>query len=260
MLVLLHRAALFRSSCERIPDGSLASDPRPVIASQSACAGVATLLLHITAYQLRLHQPSGGTLKGGTMKRVMSRAIVAAAFAVSCAVASAAAAQEVVGRRDALQLFEERVAAYAELHQRLDAVFPPWEPSADMHLIDRRRTYLASAIKANRRNAQQGDIFEPAVAAALRGIAAEALRGVDVDLLLRGLYEECEAPADYRPQVHAGYPHWATHEMPFALLTALPTLPKGLHYRLIDHDLLLWDPDSNLIIDVLPDALPRAGS
>ncbi len=30
--------------------------------------------------------------------------------------------------------------------------------------------------------------------------------------------------------------------------------------RLIDHDLLLWDVDADVIIDVLPDALPRAGS
>jgi hypothetical protein len=194
------------------------------------------------------------------MKRVMSRAIVAAALAVSGAGVSAAAAQDAGGQREALRLFDERVAAYAELHQRLDAVFPPWQPSNDVHLIDRRRAYLASAIRRERHGAQQGDIFEPAVAAAVRSIVADALRGVDVEQLLRGLYEECEAPAGYRAHVHAGYPHWATHEMPVVLLAALPTLPPGIFYRLIDHDLLLWDADANLIIDVLPDALPGAGS
>ena len=126
---------------------------------------------------------------------------------------------------------------------------PPWELA-----------YLARAIKAKRPNARQGDVFESAVATALRGVIADALRGVDVEFLLRGLYEECEMPAGYRPQVNAGYPHWATHEMPFVLLTRLPALPTGINYRLIDHDLLLWDVDANLIIDVLPDALPRAGS
>jgi hypothetical protein len=129
-----------------------------------------------------------------------------------------------------------------------------------MHLIDVRRAYLARAIKAKRLDARQGDIFEPAVATAVRGVIAEALREVDVDLLLRGLYEDCEMPPGYRPQVNAGYPHWATHEMPFVLLARLPALPTGINYRLIDHDLLLWDVDANLIIDVLPDALPRAGS
>ena len=88
----------------------------------------------------------------------------------------------------------------------------------------------------------------------------EVLRGVDVELLLRGLYEACERPTGYRPQVNSGYPDWATQEMLPVLLAALPELPAGIYYRLIDHDLLLWDVDADVIIDVLPDALPRAGS
>jgi hypothetical protein len=192
------------------------------------------------------------------MNRVWSHAFVAAALAASSVGISAAAGQDV--GRDGLQLFAERVAAYAELHQRVDAVFPPWKATDDVDSIFRRRAYLASAIKAERPDARQGDIFEPSAAAALRGIVADALRNVDVEFMLQGLYEECEMPAGYRAQVNAGYPKWATQEMPFVLLTALPGLPAGIQYRLIDHDLLLWDIDANLIVDVLPEALPRAGS
>jgi hypothetical protein len=192
------------------------------------------------------------------MNRVWSHAFVAAALAASSVGISAAAGQDV--GRDGLQLFAERVAAYAELHQRVDAVFPPWKATDDVDSIFRRRAYLASAIKAERPDARQGDVFEPSAAAALRGIVADALRNVDVEFMLQGLYEECEMPAGYRAQVNAGYPKWATQEMPFVLLTALPGLPAGIQYRLIDHDLLLWDVDANLIVDVLPDALPRAGS
>jgi hypothetical protein len=193
------------------------------------------------------------------MNGILSRALVAVAFVVS-GLGVSAAAQDVDGHRDVLQVFDQRVAAYAELHQRVDAVFPPWEPSEDMHLIELRRAYLASTIRRERRNAQQGDIFEPAVAAAVRGIIANALRGMDVDLLRRDLYDECEMPTGYRPQMLAGYPHWATHEVPSVLLAVLPSLRAGIYYRLIGDDLLLWDADANLIIDVLPDALPRAGS
>jgi hypothetical protein len=193
------------------------------------------------------------------MNRVWSQAIVAAALAASSVGISAAAGQD-AGRGDGLQRFAERVAAYAELHQRVDAVFPPWQVTNDVDGIFRRRAYLAAAIRAERPNARQGDIFEPSAVAALRGVVADALRSVDVEFMLQGLYEECEMPAGYRVQVNAGYPTWATHEMPFVLLTALPELPAGIQYRLIDHDLLLWDVDANLIVDVLPDALPRAGS
>jgi hypothetical protein len=192
------------------------------------------------------------------MNRVWSHAFVAAALAASSVGISAAAGQDV--GRDGLQLFAERVAAYAELHQRVDAVFPPWKATDDVDSIFRRRAFLASAIKAERPDARQGDVFEPSAAAALRGIVADALRNVDVEFMLQGLYEECEMPAGYRAQVNAGYPKWATQEMPFVLLTALPGLPAGIQYRLIDHDLLLWDIDANLIVDVLPEALPRAGS
>jgi hypothetical protein len=193
------------------------------------------------------------------MNRVWSRAIAAAALAASAVGVDAAAGQD-AGRRDGLQLFAQRVAAYAELHQRVDAVFPLWKPTDDIDSMFRRRANLAAAITAERPDARQGDIFEPSAADALRDLVAGALSGVDVEFLLQGLYEECEMPASYRPQVNAGYPGWATHEVPFVLLTALPVLPAGIQYRLIDHDLLLWDVDANLIVDVLPDALPRAGS
>ena len=194
------------------------------------------------------------------MTRLLSRATIAAAFAMSLVGTGVSAAPVIARGRDGLQIFAERVAAYADLHRRLDAVFPPWEPSYDMHLIDRRRAYLASAIRRERRDARQGDIFEPSAAAAFRGVIARTLAGIDVELWLQDLYEECEVPAGYRPQMNAGYPYWATHEMPIVLLDALPALPAGIVYRLIGHDLLLWDVDANLIIDVLPDALPRAGS
>lgn len=191
------------------------------------------------------------------MNGLLSCAIVAAAFAAG--VGAVAAPDGTVGR-DGLQVFAEHIAAYADLHHRLDAVFPAWEPSNDMHLIERRRAYLASALRRERPHARQGDIFEPSVAAAFRSRIAGALAGIDVELWLKDLYEECETPVGYHLQVNAGYPYWATHEMPIVLLDALPALPAGIVYRLIDHDLLLWDVDANLIIDVLPDALPRAGS
>ena len=194
------------------------------------------------------------------MTRVFSRATIAAVFAVSFVGTGVAAAPVTAGGRDGLQVFAERVATYAELHRRLDAVYPPWEPSNDLHMIEHRRAYLASAIRRERPDARQGDIFEPSAVAAFRGVIASALSGIDVEPWLQDLYEECEVPAGYRPQMNAGYPHWATHEMPIVLLDALPALPAGIVYRLIDHDLLLWDVDANLIIDVLPDALPRAGS
>ena len=191
------------------------------------------------------------------MNRVWSRTIVAVALAASTVGLNTVAAQPATG---ALPLFEGRIAAYAELHQRVDTIFPPWAPTDDAYGLVRRRAHLGAAIRAERAQAKQGEVFDAATAAAFRDIVADALRGVDVDVLLVDLYEGCEMPIGYRPEVNGSYPDWATHQMPFTLLVALPRLPGGIQYRLIDHDLLLWDVDADVIIDVLPDALPRAGS
>ena len=44
-------------------------------------------------------------------------------------------------------------------------------------------------------------------------------------------------------------------ELPPRLLQYLPELPPGIEYRLVQADLVLWDVDPEVIIDVLPDAL-----
>jgi len=57
-------------------------------------------------------------------------------------------------------------------------------------------------------------------------------------------------------RVHDTYPEWATHEVPMVVLERLPLLPDELEYRLIGRTLVLWDIDADLILDVLPDAIP----
>lgn len=158
------------------------------------------------------------------------------------------------------QIFEQRIGGYAALRQRAAASLPPLAPSDDVQWIEQQRADLAAAIIAARPNARQGNIFTSSVASAFRGIIRESLDGVDVAATLRDLHEECETPIGYRPQVNARYPSWATHEMPVVLLHALPALPKGLVYRLIDLNLVIWDVDADLIVDVLPDALLSPGS
>ena len=43
---------------------------------------------------------------------------------------------------------------------------------------------------------------------------------------------------------------------PLAVTAALPALPEGLQYKFIGRDLVLVDVDANVIVDVLPDAVP----
>jgi hypothetical protein len=42
-------------------------------------------------------------------------------------------------------------------------------------------------------------------------------------------------------------------------LTALPALPDGLEYRLVESDLVLWAAHANIVVNLCPDAILRAG-
>ena len=160
------------------------------------------------------------------------------------------------GPQSALATFGERTAAYAAVHRQVERRLPALEAAQTFHSLYRTRVMFARAIKAARPNGREGDIFTPAVGDAFRTIIARALSGIDSEAFLRNLYEDQETAPGFRPRVYDSYPEWATHEVPIVLLERLPLLPEELEYRLLDHDLILWDVDANLIIDVLPDAIP----
>jgi hypothetical protein len=43
---------------------------------------------------------------------------------------------------------------------------------------------------------------------------------------------------------------------PPSLLLNLPNLPKGYEYRFVGHNLVLFDVEANLIVDLIPDTIP----
>ena len=157
----------------------------------------------------------------------------------------------------ALGRFGEQLAAYAALRQQVDFSLPPaFERPRGVRAMLQTRAELACAIKAARPHARQGDFFSPAVVDIFRETIADALSGVDSDAFFASLYAEDAVPAGLPPRVHDTYPEWATHEVPLIVLERLPLLPDELDYRLIGRTLVLWDIDADLILDVLPDAIP----
>ena len=164
--------------------------------------------------------------------------------------------QETAADRAAvLKVFDERVVVYVALHRRCEQHLPPPDSSRSARSSLFRQVYLASAIKTARPKAQQGDIFTPPVADFFRDTIATALQEVDAADVLRN-----ETMLDFHPRVYDRYPDWATHEVPPIVLHRLPPLPDHVEYGLLDHDLVLWDVHADLIVDVLPDAIPRASS
>ena len=178
-------------------------------------------------------------------------------FALSAAVVAAVPQETEQAEAAALRAFDERIGEYAAIHRRLEGPLPPLRPSRSLRSVILNRKYLASAIKTARPHAREGDIFTPAVAPLFRGVINQTLQGRDAEAILRDLFEEHPPMQAFHPRVYDPYPDWATHEMPVILLQRLPPLPEDIEYRLIDHDLVLWDIHADLIVDVLRDAISR---
>jgi hypothetical protein len=69
-----------------------------------------------------------------------------------------------------------------------------------------------------------------------------------------------EVPKRTPPRVNANYPETAAlATVPPLILQRLQRLPDGIEYRFMGRDLILRDTKANLIVDVLPEAVPTVG-
>lgn len=159
-----------------------------------------------------------------------------------------------VDRETALRLFHERVEAHAALHRRLETPLLTLTPSRDMMKNYVARQLLADGIRKARRRARQGDIFTPGVAVVFRTMVAGALKGWDIEALLADLQSEPPDIDKGHLLVNEPLPDGVTHTVPGLLLHALPSLPDDVEYRIVDHDLVLWDIHADLVVDFLPNA------
>jgi hypothetical protein len=194
------------------------------------------------------------------MSRLRARGLRGLALVVGFLASGAAARGQVLCQTEAgdiaaLRSFNQAVAAYVEIHRRLDVGFRSlWIPSdPEVNVLASMR--LADAIRFERRSAARGDIFTPEVADLFRVRLAAADPG---DLTESGVSSGFDESAQRLPlpPVNSRL-MWAT-SVPLSgtLARALPVLPLELEYRLAGPVLLLVDVSANVVIDVLVDAWP----
>jgi hypothetical protein len=146
--------------------------------------------------------------------------------------------------------FRQRVAAYAQMRQRIinDLLEIGIDPTVD----DGKefRTRLALAIREARRQAQPGEIFCLEVAGPVRQVVWNTLQGAD-DIL-------SEVPEVASVRVNDFYPEGEPlATVPPSLIRRLDPLPEELQYRFLATSLILLDVDTSLIVDFIPDAFER---
>jgi hypothetical protein len=142
-------------------------------------------------------------------------------------VSTTATAQTAAERDRILHDFQQQVAAYSTGHHCLD-LFPG---------------ALNASTPAPR-------VFTPPVAVVFRQLIAAAINSGASGTAMRGV----NTPRDH-VSVLQPFPATALYGFPQLLADALPPLPEGLEYRLIDNDLVVRDADADVVVAVLRDAL-----
>ena len=156
----------------------------------------------------------------------------------------------------AIRQFDDAIAKYMALRQGLRAeVAGPVKDSSSSQ-VNNASDALAGAIQRSRRGAKAGSIFTASIAAVIKRRITDTVRTEKLAPVLADIDDDGNAgPA---PKVHLRLPVSAQMAtMPPALLNVLPPLPKELEYRIIGRDLVLRDVDASLIIDYVPNAVPR---
>ena len=177
--------------------------------------------------------------------------------AVGCGESRESQAPPAQTEQSPLAEFNRQVAAYVEIEKRAARPLGDADDTKAPAEITKREAALADAIRAARPNAKAGDIFTPPAAAVIKKVIADNYRH-SPDVRDTRKDAEIELP-DFTPVVNDAYPPtYPLATFPPTLLMVLPPLPDELEYRVVTHHLILRDVAANLIVDVLPNAVPGA--
>jgi hypothetical protein len=154
-----------------------------------------------------------------------------------------------------VQDFEKRVAGYVSLQKSLAKGLSSTKPTDEPQIILDRQRDLAGRIRVARRQARQGAIFSPEISKEFHRLLGFAREGQN-DAHIKKSLERAE-PVYLRLRVNDAYPAGIPlQSTPPTILMNLPLLPPDLEYRIAGHALVLRDTTANIVVDLIPDALP----
>lgn len=152
--------------------------------------------------------------------------------------------------------FEQRISKYESLKDQQNL---PAKRTASPDKLAQQRKEAAAKTETARPAAQQGDIFSPAIATYFRKQIAATMSGAE-GAKIRTSLRHAEPLPDLHLEVNAPYPkNVPLQSTPPSLLLNLPRLPKDLQYRVVGSTLVLYDETSNLVVDLVADAIVQVG-
>jgi len=150
----------------------------------------------------------------------------------------------------------EEIARYLAIHTDLRSEVPGPVPDSSARELNDASDMLFNAIRRARPRARQSDFFDADATRLITQRLRDALRSPSAAAALAGIDDE--RPAALRPQTYLRFPvanEMAT--MPPSLLRVLPRLPAELEYRIVGEYLVLRDVKAAMILDYIPNAVPR---
>jgi hypothetical protein len=155
----------------------------------------------------------------------------------------------------ALQDFERQIGDYVNLEKGLAKGTDVTKPTDQPHLILDRQRELARKIREARHDAKQGAIFTPAISNEFRRLLGIAMAGRNDGDIKKSLARS--EPVRLSLHVNETYPaEVPLQSTPPTILMNLPRLPPELEYRINGRALVLRDTNANLVVDLIPDAIP----
>ena len=152
--------------------------------------------------------------------------------------------------------FGKRVDAYMKLRKAMVDSVGDLDPTTSQAEITARATRLANGIIAARAQAKPGDIFTPEVSALVATLIKQEYSRRPDSVQETREDQQDELP-DFVPKVNMLYPTTdPLATFPATLLPLLPPLPEQLEYRVVQNYLVLRDIEANVILDVMPNAVP----
>jgi hypothetical protein len=154
-----------------------------------------------------------------------------------------------------VQEFSKRIVDYEQMVKALDQTLPRLKVTGSQLSIEVHQHALAEAIREARKTAKPGDIFTPQISAEFRRLTGLAMQGADAARIRKSLQDS--EPVQFQLKVNDAYPSGVPQQStPPSLLMNLPPLPSSLQYRLLGSTLILLDSNSNLVVDLMRNALP----
>jgi hypothetical protein len=159
-----------------------------------------------------------------------------------------------------IQDFDKRVDDYVKLRKRAQGGLPAAKSGDSAANIKQYQQSLAQNIRAERLQAKPGDVFTPSVSQLFRQLIATPFQSGS-GTKIRASLRHAEPVHGLKLEVNQEYPQTsALQSTPPTLLSDLPKLPAELEYRIVGRALVLLDTAANLIVDLLPEALPASQS